>query len=69
MLLGAQTTKPDLHIRAFVEEAVGRPVTDVQALLLMERATKQLGLPLRDVDYEAWKARSGAGAGDELRAE
>lgn len=66
MLFGAQTTKPDVHIRAFVEEAVGHPVTDVQALLLMERATRRLGLPLRDVDHEIWKARSGARVGDEL---
>jgi hypothetical protein len=61
MLFGAQTTKPDMHIRSFVAEAVEHPVTDVQALLLMERAAKRLGLPLRDIDHEIWKERSSRG--------
>ena len=44
ILLGAQAVKPDVHIRRFVSEAVGRPVQDVQALgLLKARASTWRG--------------------------
>jgi hypothetical protein len=33
ILFGAQAVKPDLHIRRFVSEGVGRPVQDVQTLV------------------------------------
>jgi len=58
MLFGAQTTKPDVHIIRFVSQVVGRNVNDVQALQLLETASLQAGLPLREVDGEIW--RSGA---------
>ncbi len=58
MLFGAQTTKPDVHVIAFVSEQLGRRVTDVQALHLLERAARLAGLPLREVDAEIWKERA-----------
>jgi hypothetical protein len=55
MLFGAVTTKPDVHVRRYVSQAVGRRVTDVQALYLLERAAKTLGYSLRDLDTSLWE--------------
>jgi hypothetical protein len=55
MLFGASTTKPDVHIRRYVAAAVGRPVSDVQALTLMEDAAARAGVPLRDADTTIWE--------------
>jgi hypothetical protein len=54
ILFGAQTVKPDVHIRRFVSRAVGRAVRDVQALTLLEAAGKRLGWPLSALDYAIW---------------
>lgn len=58
MLFGAQTAKPDVHIVNFVSEIVGRKVTPVQALNILERAAKLSGLPLREVDAAIWNERA-----------
>lgn len=55
MLFGASTTKPDVHIRRYVAAAAGRPVSDVQALSLMEDAAAQVGVSLRDADTTIWE--------------
>ncbi len=54
MLFGVQTIKPDVHIRRFVSEAVGRTIRDEDALLLMEAAGKHLDWPLSRLDYAIW---------------
>lgn len=54
MLFGVQTIKPDVHIRRFVSDAVGRPVGDEDALALMEVAGKHLEWPLSRLDYAIW---------------
>jgi hypothetical protein len=54
MLFGAQTIKPDVHIRRFVSEAVGRAVEDEEALLLMEAAGRHLEWSLSRLDYAIW---------------
>jgi hypothetical protein len=56
MLFGAQTTKPDVHIMRFVSNVVGRTVSDVQALELLEKASAKAELPLREVDGAIWEA-------------
>lgn len=55
MLSGAQTSKPDVHIRRFVSKVIGRRVSDHVALALLERAAKRAGLPLRAVDGAMWE--------------
>jgi hypothetical protein len=56
MLLGVQTTKPDVHVIRFVSKAVGHKVNDVAALTLLEAAAEKAGLPLREVDGAIWNA-------------
>jgi hypothetical protein len=54
MLFGAQTVKPDAHIRRFVSKAVGRAVQDAHALTLLEAAGNYLAWPLATLDYAIW---------------
>jgi hypothetical protein len=42
MLLGAQTAKPDVHVRRFVSGIVGRSVGDVEALTLLEASALRI---------------------------
>ncbi len=58
MLFGADTTKPDIHIRRFVGESIGRPVSDVAALQLLEQAARVAKLPLRELDSAIWNDRA-----------
>lgn len=55
ILFGAQTVKPDVHIRRFVSGVIGRAVGDVQALTLLEAAGKHLSWPLSFLDYAIWE--------------
>lgn len=54
MLFGAQTAKPDVHIRRFVSDVLGERVGDWRALALLEEAAKRAGLPLRSIDHAIW---------------
>jgi len=60
MLMGAQTAKPDVHIINYLSNIIGRKLSDVEALNLLERAASITGLPLREVDYEIWAFQSGS---------
>ncbi len=60
MLFGVQTTKPDRHIKQFVTGVISRRVSDMTALLLMEKAARYAQLPLRQVDATIWRERSDA---------
>jgi len=55
MLFGANTTKPDVHICQYVADFIGRRVSDVEALGLLERAAAGAGLKLPDLDTTIWE--------------
>ncbi len=55
ILFGADTTKPDVHIIRFVYKTLNRNVSDIESLLLLEAASKRLGLSVRAVDSYIWK--------------
>jgi hypothetical protein len=54
MLFGADTSKPDVRIIRYVSNAVGREVTDIQALYLLMRASQISGESLRRLDGFLW---------------
>jgi hypothetical protein len=58
LLFGAETTKPDVHIIRYVSDTVGRPVTDIQALYALERASELVGVSVRAFDSEIWMMRA-----------
>ena len=55
ILFGADTSKPDVHIRRFVYEILNRNVSDLEALLLLEASSKRIGISVRSVDSYIWK--------------
>jgi hypothetical protein len=55
MLLGVQTTKPDICIKRFIGNAVGRSVSAVQAIELLEAGARAAKLRLRDADNAIWR--------------
>ena len=58
MLFGAETTKPDMHIRGFISEVLGRKVPDHTALALLEAASERVDLSVLDVDKYIWRSRA-----------
>ena len=58
MLFGADTTKPDVHIIGFLSDLLNRRVSEVEALRLLEAASKRLELSVRDVDTYIWEMRA-----------
>ena len=56
MLFGAETTKPDVHIVGFVRRELGREVSDVHALYVLERAAELSGVSIRSLDVAIWKS-------------
>jgi len=58
MLLGAQTTKPDVHIIGFINETIGKTVNQETAIEILEKAAEMVNLPVRLVDNAVWQERS-----------
>ncbi len=58
MLFGADTTKPDVHIIGFLSDILNRRVSAVEALRLLEAASEQVGLSVKDVDTYIWQIRA-----------
>lgn len=55
MLFEANTTKPDLWICRYVSRAIGRQVSPLEALILLERASVTSRTRLRDLDTTIWE--------------
>ncbi|MCW5874535.1 MAG: hypothetical protein KIS88_07815 [Anaerolineales bacterium] len=55
MLLGVATVKPDVHISRAVALALGEGRSLVEAISLLEHASKQMGLDATYVDHNIWK--------------
>lgn len=58
MLFGAETTKPDVHIKNFVFDVIGRKVSDEATLQLLEEAAAIAEAPLRWLDVAIWESRA-----------
>lgn len=55
MRLGVDTVKPDVHLRRFVEDAVGHAVTDVELVKAVIQAAHRLGRSPRELDAAIWE--------------
>ena len=55
MLFGAQTVKPDVHIKNYISTVLNRKVNDAFSLVLLEKVGKSLKIPLRELDNAIWK--------------
>ncbi len=59
MRQGVETVKPDVHVRRFVESAVGRPMTDTQVVAAVEEAAQRLGVKTSALDWAIWETARG----------
>ncbi len=66
MRQGVDTVKPDVHVHRFTARVLGRPLSDADAVTVIERAARRLGRPAHRLDWAIWEAgraaTSGAGA-------
>lgn len=58
MLYGAQTAKPDKHIKDFITEIIGRKLSDLKTIEYFETAANRYNLPVRDIDALIWRERA-----------
>lgn len=65
ILAGADTVKPDKHIRKAVKDAFGRSAGDLTTVLLLEATARHMGVSARKLDYAIWKIYSGNKAGQQ----
>ena len=54
MRLGVDTIKPDVHVLRFVSAAIGRRVTQDEAVTSLETIARRLGTSARAVDASIW---------------
>jgi len=57
--LGVDTIKPDLHVLNFVEAAVGKRLSDVEAVAILEKAARELEMPAAQLDARIWSSQRG----------
>jgi hypothetical protein len=55
MRLGVETIKPDLWVHRFIQAAIGRKVSDVIAVSVLERAARDIGLRAYELDWRIWE--------------
>ncbi len=55
LLCGADTVKPDIHLRRAVKDATGRPMSKLVTVTLVEETAHELGIPARRLDYALWR--------------
>ncbi len=55
MLLGVQTVKPDVHIKKAISLALGRKISDAEAITFIEKASQKLDLPATVLDHNIWR--------------
>jgi hypothetical protein len=59
MRLGVETVKPDVHVLRFVGRAVGRAVSDAEAVDGLEEAAGRLDIKANLLDWSIWEYERG----------
>ena len=59
MRQGVDTVKPDVHVRRFAEDAVGRRLGDADLIEVVSRAAARLGIKAVELDWRIWAAGAG----------
>lgn len=57
MRLGIETVKPNVHIVRFVSTAVGRSVTENEAIAGLVQAASAMGLKANLLDWSVWESQ------------
>jgi hypothetical protein len=61
MRAGVETIKPDVHILRFTSSAVGRPVSEMEAVSALTAVADRIGLPAPTLDWSIWEFQRGGG--------
>lgn len=59
MRQGVDTVKPDVHVRRFLEAAVGRPLSDDEIIELATKAAPRIGINAIELDWRIWESSRG----------
>jgi hypothetical protein len=51
---GVETIKPDVHVHNFVKEAIGRRLSDAEAVSVLERIAEDIGIKASQLDSRIW---------------
>jgi hypothetical protein len=54
MRVGVDTIKPDVHVLAFVEVALGFRLSDTEAVAILEKVARDLGIRAAQLDATIW---------------
>ena len=52
--VGVGTIKPDVHVLAFVEATLGFPLSDTEAVAILEKVARDLGIRAAQLDATIW---------------
>ena len=55
MLFGADTCKPDTHINEFVRDCIGRDISRLSVVELMEASAPRAALSVKEADRRIWR--------------
>jgi hypothetical protein len=59
MRQGVDTVKPDVHVRRFAENAVGRTLSDADVVAVVTQAADRLGIKAFELDWRVWESSRG----------
>jgi hypothetical protein len=55
LMCGADTTKPDIHLKRAVKEGTGENLPLEEVVQVVEETSKKLGIKARQLDYALWR--------------
>ena len=58
MLFGADTAKPDVHIVNFLSENLGKKVSKIEAVYLMEKSASRASISTQLIDHLIWRMKA-----------
>jgi len=53
--LGVDTVKPDVHVKNFVKNCIGREPRNEEAVEAIERIARKMGIPASRLDFAIWR--------------
>ena len=55
MRLGVETVKPDVWIHRFIEETIGRKLSNEKAVEVLEKVAEKIGMETHRLDWRIWE--------------
>jgi len=55
LMCGADTTKPDVHLKSAVKEGTGNKLPEAEVVQVVEQSAKRMNVKARQLDYALWR--------------